>query len=258
LRLLFTVFQYLKYLFKRKDEHSLHSPFLFDFYTQTRAKAQTLHFPEIETARIAFLQDRTNISPTQLGATSRLAKNKIVANIARHSLSPNYQNQYFAAIVAQLQPKIVLELGTCLGINAAYLATACPTATIYTMEGNAAIAEQAKTLFQKLHLLSIELMEGTFDELLPPFVAKVQSLDFVFFDGNHRFQPTMDYYELCLKKANPNSVFVFHDIYWSAEMAKAWKTIFSKNEVTLSVDMFHFGLVFFRDNQPKQHFVLKF
>jgi hypothetical protein len=42
-------------------------------------------------------------------------------------------------------------------------------------------------------------------------------------------------------------------------MEKAWKEICAHPEVSLSLDLFYFGIVFFRtENKNKEHFVLKF
>ena len=79
----------------------------------------------------------------------------------------------------------------------------------------------------------------------------------VYFDANHRYEPTLRYFETCLRKAGEHTVFVFDDIYWSAEMKQAWKEISTDPRVSLSVDFFHIGLVFFRKGVEKQHFVLK-
>jgi len=69
----------------------------------------------------------------------------------------------------------------------------------------------------------------------------------------------MNYFKQALEKKNVNSIFVFDDIYWSEEMQQAWKEICAHNEVTLSLDLFYFGIVFFRtENKEKEHFVLKF
>ena len=52
---------------------------------------------------------------------------------------------------------------------------------------------------------------------------------------------------------------MFDDIYWSDGMQKAWKEICANKEVTLSLDLFKFGIVFFKtENKQKEHFVLKF
>jgi hypothetical protein len=69
----------------------------------------------------------------------------------------------------------------------------------------------------------------------------------------------MNYFKLALEKKNVNSIFVFDDIYWSEGMQKAWTEICAHKDVTLSLDLFYFGIVFFRtENKEKEHFVLKF
>jgi hypothetical protein len=82
-------------------------------------------------------------------------------------------------------------------------------------------------------------------------------VDFAFFDGNHRYEPTLRYFELCLAHRTDNSVFVFDDIHWSEEMERAWEAIKAHPDVTITVDLFYIGLVFFRKGRPKQHFWLR-
>ena len=79
----------------------------------------------------------------------------------------------------------------------------------------------------------------------------------VFFDANHRYEPTIRYFEQCLEKAHEGSCFVFDDIYWSDEMKKAWQFIKDHPSVTVSLDVFWLGIVFFHKRQVKQDFVLK-
>jgi predicted O-methyltransferase YrrM len=110
-----------------------------------------------------------------------------------------------------------------------------------------------------LNLRNVQLIEGNLDDTLAPTLAALSGpIDFVFFDGNHRYEPTLRYFELCLTRRTDQSVFVFDDIHWSAEMDRAWEAIKSHPEVMLTVDLFYMGLVFFRKNQPKQHFSLRF
>ena len=93
---------------------------------------------------------------------------------------------------------------------------------------------------------------------LQPILEKFSSADFVFFDGNHRKEPTLAYFNLCLQKATENSVFVVDDIYWSDEMMQAWAQIKANDKVTVTVDLFFMGLVFFKQGEAKQHFVIRF
>jgi hypothetical protein len=50
---------------------------------------------------------------------------------------------------------------------------------------------------------------------------------------------------------------IFDDIYWNKDMEKAWQEIKNNQKVTVSIDLFYFGLIFFRKEQEKQHFILR-
>jgi predicted O-methyltransferase YrrM len=155
-------------------------------------------------------------------------------------------------------PKSVIELGTCLGITTAYLAKTDPGAEIITIEGCPQTAEVAKKNFQELDLNNIELHVGNFDLILPDIIAKQPSLDFVYIDGNHRKDATLNYFKWCLPKVNEDSLLIFDDIYWSEGMKEAWAEIKNHPDVTITVDLFWIGLVYFKKGQAKEHFKLKF
>jgi predicted O-methyltransferase YrrM len=79
----------------------------------------------------------------------------------------------------------------------------------------------------------------------------------IFFDGHHNKEATIQYFELLLPKAHNDSVFVFDDIYWSQEMTEAWEYIKNHSSVSVTVDCFYLGLVFFRKEQVKEHFKIR-
>ena len=72
-------------------------------------------------------------------------------------------------------------------------------------------------------------------------------------------RPTLDYFSHLLKKSTKDSIFIFDDIHWSSEMEEAWKKIQAHQSVTLTIDLFFIGLVFFSpDFKVKQHFTIRF
>ncbi|MEM1137885.1 MAG: class I SAM-dependent methyltransferase, partial [Bacteroidota bacterium] len=153
--------------------------------------------------------------------------------------------------------KNVLELGTSLGINALYLTKACSNSNVISLEGCPNTLNIAKENFQKLNAKVLTVI-GEIGETLPKVLKEIEKLEFVFFDANHKKQPTLNYFNTCLPHINEHTVFIFDDIYWSKEMGEAWEQITHHPNVTLSIDLFDLGLVFFRKNQPKQHFLLRF
>jgi predicted O-methyltransferase YrrM len=159
--------------------------------------------------------------------------------------------------VADLQPDNIIELGTCLGITSIYLQNAAPNATLYTLEGCPQTAGIANQSFNKAGLNNIELTTGNFDNTLPGVIASLDKLDFVFVDGNHQKQATLNYFEWCLPKVHDGTLLIFDDIYWSEGMKEAWAQIKAHPEVTVTIDLFWIGLVYFKKDQAKEDFVIK-
>ena len=79
------------------------------------------------------------------------------------------------------------------------------------------------------------------------------SPDLIYFDGNHQKKATLKYFNDCLPFINENSVFIFDDIRWTKDMLDAWQEISSHPKVSVSIDLFSIGLIFFRD-QVKEDF----
>ena len=62
---------------------------------------------------------------------------------------------------------------------------------------------------------------------------------------------------MLLPTAHNDSLFIFDDIYWSKGMTEAWEIIKEHPQVTVTVDLFNWGLVFFRKEQAKEHFKIR-
>jgi len=156
------------------------------------------------------------------------------------------------------KPGNILELGTSLGLSTLYLANGNPDANIITIEGCPNISKFAGENFHRLGTDQINQVTGNFDDKLAEVLKPIERLDFAFIDGNHQQEPTINYFEQCLLKSNSNSIFIFDDIHWSEGMEKAWENIISHPDVSLSVDIFHMGIVFLKKELTKQHFVIRF
>ncbi|MFD2517962.1 O-methyltransferase [Salinimicrobium flavum] len=79
----------------------------------------------------------------------------------------------------------------------------------------------------------------------------------LYIDGNHRKEATLRYFEKLLPTVHNDTVMIFDDIHWSAGMEEAWEEIKKHPSVTVTIDTFFWGLVFFRQEQEKEHFVIR-
>ena len=214
----------------------------------------------VEARRQQLLSSTASLSVMDFGAGSYTGAGNLrrVADIARTAAKPPHLAQLLFRLVNHFRPATILEMGTSLGLTTAYLAAADSRNQVVTFEGCPNVAGVARESFAALQLENIRIVEGNIDDTLAPALAALAApIDFAFFDGNHRYEPTLRYFEQCLPHRTDTSVFVFDDIHWSADMERAWETIKAHPEVMLTVDLFYFGLVFFRKNQPKQHFWLR-
>lgn len=240
----------------------MHSPFVFDFILHVlNNKNGYQPPPHLETLRRKLLHDHTILTIEDLGAGSRVqaANQKTIRQIARTAVKPKKYSQLLFRLVKHYQPQTVLELGTSLGISTAYMAAANPAANITTIEGSTEIQQRAETNFQALNMSFIKSLQGPFDALLPQVLEAVACIDLAYVDGNHRLQPTLNYFEQLLQKKGDHSIFIFDDIHWSAEMEEAWRTIQQHPDVRYTVDLFFLGFVFFRPAfKVKQHFSIRF
>ena len=143
-----------------------------------------------------------------------------------------------------------------MGIATTYMSEFSNEVKVYTLEGCPKIASLAKAYFREFKFNNIDILVGEFGETLP-VVLKNRKFDVIYFDGNHQKEPTIDYFEQCLKAAHEDSIFIFDDIHWTNEMEAAWDFIKNHKNVTISIDSFKWGMVFFRKSQVKQHFSLR-
>ncbi|MBL4655482.1 MAG: class I SAM-dependent methyltransferase [Bacteroidia bacterium] len=218
-------------------------------------------FEDIEKLREESLRNNIQVEVKDLGtkglSNDYKSKRTISEIVRRYTISPKYGKLLFR-LINHFKPKTTIEIGTSLGLSTAYLASGNSDNTVLTLEGCPQTAEIAKQNFESLDLKNVELIVGDFDKSLEEVVSKLATIDLVFFDGNHAKEPTINYFEQCLLKANEHSLFIFDDIHWSKGMEEAWEEIKRHPETTVTIDLFQFGLVFFRKDQVREHFLLRY
>lgn len=255
--------EYIKYRLKsgHRKGFGIHSPFVFEFVNLILRERRPYYiFSRIEAWRNALSKSQVLIEVNDMGAGSKVnnsAQQKI-ASIARKNALPKKYGQLLFRIVERYQLRNILEFGTSLGMSTLYLALSNSEARVVTLEGSSTLSELARRTFQEMGTSNVELVQGDFDDTLLKSIQKLPSLDFVFFDGNHRKEPTLRYFKSCLKRANNNSIFIFDDIHWSKEMHQAWNEIIQHPSITISIDIFRMGIIFFRKESKKQHFTIHF
>ena len=259
---------YIKFLFHSKNEHGVHSPFVFDLVTKCFYDATK--YPEYETLksyRKSLLENKNTIEVTDFGVGSRVFKSNTreISKIAQTAgITPKNAELLFR-IVYYFQPKSILEIGTSLGLATSALSLGNKNSNIITLEGCPNTMATAKKMFQvssfKFPNNNVEFVNTEFNLYFENFKPetlnlKPQIFDLVYFDGNHSKKATLDYFEALLPTISNDSVWIFDDIHWSTDMEEAWEIIKNHPKVSVTIDTFQWGIVFFRAEQEKEHFII--
>lgn len=257
------ILAYIQFVWHSKNEHGVHSPFVFDLVTKCfYDKKKYPAYPQLSAYRHQLVNNKETIEVTDFGAGSRVFKSntRAINAIAQNAgISPK-RAQLLFRLVQYFQPQSILEIGTSLGLATAALHLGNPKAKITTLEGCPNTHTTAQSELQKWEpaTRSIEFITTEFSGALST-LGTANTFDLIYFDGNHSKTATLAYFEQLLPTATNNSVWIFDDIHWSKGMEEAWENIKKHPDITVSIDTFQWGIVFFRKEQrmAKEHFTLR-
>lgn len=255
--MLYTIVKYIQYFFKSQNILRIHSPFVYAFYQNVLLPKNYINLEKTEKLKRYYAEGNFPLENEDYGAGSKtsykLSSKTLVKNVASKK---KYGNLLFN-FVQYYKPENILELGTNLGIGTSYLASGNFHNSIVTVEGNKSISTLAKESLNKFEFKNIDFVCAKFDDVILSTLKENNAFELVFIDGNHTKEATIRYFNIISEYAKNDTVIIFDDIYWSKGMTEAWETIISNEKVRLSIDLFKFGLVFFRkENYKKEHFVL--
>ena len=252
---------YIKFLRLSKNRHGVHSPFVYNLVTKCFNDKKI--YPEYETLkshRKALRKDASLIEMKDFGQGSRVFKKnarKVSAVLKNAGMRKKRQKLLFR-LARYFEAENILELGTSLGLGTVALSLSNEFAAINTVEGCPNTLQKAQQYFEKFNLHNIEIHQKFFSEYLSESRSLgTEKFDLIFIDGDHNGARTLQYFHSLLKNVHNDSIIIFDDIYWSKDMTDAWQQIIANEKVTVSIDTFQWGMVFFRKEQPKQHFVIR-
>lgn len=262
--MLFQIKSYLKFLWNSKNEHGVHSPFVFNLLTKCfYDKKSKPEYLILEKYRKSLLDNKKFIDVTDFGAGSKVFKSnrRQISKIASTAGISTKRAELLFRVTNYFQPKNILEIGTSLGLATSALALGNPKAKVITLEGCPQTANQGQLQLQKFNFDNVNSVVTEFEKYLQEIKGKLktetENFDLIYFDGNHSKKAALAYFDLLLTTITNDSVWIFDDIHWSTEMEEAWNEIKNHPKVTVTIDTFQWGFVFFRYEQEKEHFVIR-
>ena len=253
----YTFSAYIKFLLSSSNQHGVHSPFVFELITKCfNSKIKYSEYEVLNQYRAKLYKNKNLISVTSFGAGSKIFRSnkRAVHKIAKNAGMSKKRAQLIFRIVNYFNSEKILELGTSLGLATSALSLGNENANIITIEGCPETVKVAQHYFDRFQLHNIDLRLNNFEDELSHLN---ESFDLIFVDGNHNKKATLEYFNTLMQHVHSNSIIIFDDIYWSKEMTTAWNIIKQHPKVTVSIDTFYWGIIFFRKEQTKEHFTLR-
>jgi predicted O-methyltransferase YrrM len=256
---LFQFQSYLNMAFSGRSKYYIHSPFVFKLILEViDNKSETPATEGIKAHRAKLSERKEQFSSIVPGLTyAQAPRESSIAYLNKNASVPHAYGRFLHHLVTFTKAKQVLEIGSCIGISSAYMASAYQAVELTMLEGNPLRAKASQEILQDLHINNVRCEVGLFSQTLPKLCTAEYRWDLVFMDGHHEYQATKDYFNQLLPVLHEGSCVVMDDIYWSKGMNKAWNECRMMPKVMLSVDLYRMGLLFFEPNRKEQeHFKL--
>jgi predicted O-methyltransferase YrrM len=254
----FQVKAFLKFLWHSKNQHGIHSPFVYKLISKCFYNKS--HYPTYKLwnkVQQELLNSKDILEVRDVGAGSKVfnSNKRQVSKIAKHVSMSRKRARLMIRLVDYLGIEKALELGTSIGLGSISI-TGSDQVDLKTIEACSATSDYAKNQFEKLKLTQITSINSSFAESLAKLGSE-EKFDLIFIDGHHDGKASLEYFESLLKYKHNDTLFIFDDIHWSPSMEMAWKHIKTHPEVQVTIDTFQWGFVFFRKEQVKQDFIIR-
>ena len=157
--------KYICYYITSKNEHSVHSPFVYNFVVNViYNKNQIEDLKKIKLLKQKLIKSKDKIKILDFGAGSNINKSKErqVKDIAINSAKNEKFGKLLYRTCQYSKAQNIIELGTSLAISTCYLAKANPLSHVYSFEGCPETIKIAKKNLAHLDINNVSIIEGDF------------------------------------------------------------------------------------------------
>ena len=159
--MLFQIKSYLKFLWLSKNEHAVHSPFVFTLITKCFYDKKSKHeYLVLKKYRKSLLENKNTIEVTDFGAGSKVFKSnsREISKIAETAGISSKRAELLFRVTNYFQPKHILEIGTSLGLATAALSLGNKNSEITTLEGCENTIGIAKNQLQTINRSTVKFI----------------------------------------------------------------------------------------------------
>lgn len=166
--------------------------------------------------------------------------------------------QLIYRLVTHHQPQHIIEIGAIWGLTTVCLAKASPKAQLLSLTASPENTSQMRHTLKIGGVEQVQIETGDPQIMAQTYIHQAASLDLVYVNGKNTKALMLHIFNQCLAKVHEGSLLVFEELYANEDTKSAWETIKMNPQVTVTIDLFWIGLVYFRKGQAKENFKLRF
>lgn len=245
---------------------------LEDVITDRIDEDEAPHIAAIEARRAELEACEDEITYLDFGAATKYAeqtaeemyqgveRTRSLGAMSRRSSKPYRGALLLLKLLRRFRPDRCLELGSGVGMTAAYQAAALELnnkGRLITLEGPATIAAVAEATVASLGHGRVTVQAGRWQDTLADVLEVSRPIDIAFVDGHHDRDASIAYFEAILPALSDGAVFILDDIRWSQGMLEAWTAVSAHPRVEVSIDLVDTGIIYVvNDPHTVEHHVL--
>ena len=234
----------------------VHSPFVFNLITKViEEKASYYCLDDIELIRKQMLYREEMITCPKYWRKGK-AYSQTVGQIVKKLAIKSKHGALLFRLTNYFHPKEILQIGASMGLSTLYLSSYASGLRCRVLENEREFAKISRIVYEKGARNPIDLRVGNYQESLSKVLEETDKFDFVFFNRPYEQQNNYLLFEMCLSKVHNETVFVFEGIKENGQIRKFWQTVCRCPEVTVTIDLYSMGIVFFNKKLHKRDYIV--
>jgi len=243
---------------RHRKGHGVHSPFVFNLITKVieeKSPYYTFHEIELLRKRLSFKEER--ITYPDRHHKGKLRTRSIARIVAQEAINPKHGALLFR-LTNYFKPEHILQIGPSMGLSALYLSSYRTGVNCIALEHVKEFATISQWVYQQAFRNPVTLQVGAYEEILPPVLSSLKQLDFVYFNTATETFENEWIFKTCLEHIHARTVFMIKGIKSNKEMRELWQQVLARPEVTVTIDLYSMGLVFFNPKLHKRNYKVYF
>jgi len=231
-------------LFRRKG-FGVHSPFVYDLITSVIEENCTFY------AYHQFSKIREQLLANDQLIRYKGKPVKVKKAFQRYGLSQK-EGEFLFRLSNHFKPKTILSIGSSMGLAPLYLSQYDTTVQCITLESEPDFTHIATQLLSRQANVSLPIKTGSYQDTIRDSIVHFQQIDCIFIGKEIEVDDLNVIVLQCLPFFRDQTYGVIAGIRSSTGKYQCWKQCCQHPRVTVAIDLFDIGLLFFHSKLHKR------